>query len=375
MQIAIPKEVTPNENRVAMVPQLIPALKKLGFQINIEQGAGALAHFPDNLYEDVTIVPDPQSLYRDADIILKVEAPTAEEISWMKPNAIVMGMLAPYRNADKIAAMRDKPLTSFALELIPRISRAQAMDALSSQATVAGYKAALIAANVTQRFFPMLTTAAGTIKPAQVLVIGAGVAGLQAIATARRLGAIVSAYDIRPQAREQVESLGAKMIQIEIDADASGGYARELTDAEKQKQKEALAQAVAKADAVICTALVPGKPAPKIITRDMIEGMAAGAMVIDMAAPQGGNCELTKPHETVDHNGVFITGPMNLASLLAHDASQMYAKNLVNFLTLMVKDQQIQFDWEDEIIKGSALTHDGRVVHEATRTQIEGEAA
>lgn len=375
MQIAIPKEITPYENRVAIVPQLVPALKKLGFQIKLQQDAGKAAHYPDHLYKDVTVCTTPADLYRDADVVLKIDPPTAEEIALMKSNAVVIGMLAPFRYADRVSAMCKKPLTSFALELIPRISRAQAMDALSSQATVAGYKAALIASNVSQRFFPMLTTAAGTIRPAQVLVIGAGVAGLQAIATARRLGAIVSAYDIRPQAREQVESLGAKMIQIEVDADASGGYARELTAEEKAQQAEALKTAVSKVDAVICTALVPGKPAPKILTREMVDQMIPGAIVIDIAAPQGGNCDLTRPDETVDHQGVMITGPTNLAALLAHDASQMYAKNMINFLTLLVKENQLTFDWEDPIVKESALTHEGQIMHEATRTQIGGAAA
>jgi NAD(P) transhydrogenase subunit alpha len=246
---------------------------------------------------------------------------------------------------------------------------------LSSQATVAGYKAALMAANASQRFFPMLTTAAGTIRPSQVLVIGAGVAGLQAIATARRLGALVSAYDIRPAAREQVESLGAKMIQTNISADAQGGYARPLTPEEQQAQQEALQNAVAKADAVICTALIPGRPAPKIITRAMVESMPPGAIIIDIAASQGGNCELTAPGETIEHQSVTISGPLNLASLGAHDASQMYAKNIVSFLGLLIQGGQLTFNWEDPILKDSVLTHEGRITHEPTRIQIEGGAS
>lgn len=372
MRIAIPKEITRDEQRVALVPSLIPALRQLGCEIALEHNAGLAAHFPDQSYPEVAICPDPQSLYRDADVVLKIDAPTIGEIELMKPNAIVIGMLAPYRNVESIKAMRDRPLTSFALEYIPRISRAQAMDVLSSQATVAGYKAALIAADISQRFFPMLTTAAGTIRPSQVLVIGAGVAGLQSIATARRLGALVSAYDIRPAAREQVESLGAKMIQIGISADAQGGYARSLTAEEQQMQAAALEQAVAKANAVICTALIPGKPAPKIITRSMVEQMSPGSVIVDIAASQGGNCELTVPGETITHQGVTIIGPTNLASAGAHDASQMFAKNMVNFLGLLIKDGQTTFNWEDPILKESVLTHEGRIAHDATRNQIEG---
>ena len=313
MRIAIPKEITPNENRVAMVPSLIPALRQLGCEITIERDAGLAANFPDALYPDVTFCADAQTLYRDADVVLKIDAPTAQEIAWMKPNAVVIGLLSPYLHPERIAAMRDRSLTSFALEYIPRISRAQAMDVLSSQATVAGYKAALMAANASQRFFPMLTTAAGTIRPSQVLVIGAGVAGLQSIATAHRLGALVSAYDIRPAAREQVESLGAKMIQINISADAQGGYARALTREEQQMQQDALQQAAAKANAIICTALIPGKPAPKIITRAMVETMSPGSVIIDIAASQGGNCELTVPGETIVHEGVTIIGASKFA--------------------------------------------------------------
>lgn len=372
MRIAIPKEITAHECRVALVPQLVPALRQLGCEIAIEHNAGLAANFPDALYHEVTFCADPQSLYRDADVVLKIDAPTEEEIQWMKPNAVVIGLLTPFQYPDRVKAMCARPLTSFALEYIPRISRAQAMDVLSSQATVAGYKAALMAANASQRFFPMLTTAAGTIRPSQVLVIGAGVAGLQSIATARRLGALVSAYDIRPAAREQVESLGAKMIHINISADAQGGYARALTTEEQQAQQEALQQAVAKTDAIICTALIPGKPAPKIITKAMVESMKPGSIIIDIAAIQGGNCEFTHPGKITHHHGVEIHGPLNLASLGAHDASQMFAKNIVNFLSLLIPNGQCDFNWEDPILKESVLTHEGRITHEATRLSIEG---
>jgi H+-translocating NAD(P) transhydrogenase subunit alpha len=290
----------------------------------------------------------------------------------MKNEAVVIGLLAPNRDPNRIKALRDRPITSFALELLPRISRAQSMDALSSQATVAGYKAVLLAANLSQRFFPMLTTAAGTIRPTSVLIIGAGVAGLQAIATARRLGAMVSAYDIRAAAREQVESLGAKMIQINVSAESAGGYARQLTAEEQDIQKQALATAVSKSEVVICTAMIPGKPAPKILSKDMVEQMAPGAVIIDIAAGSGGNCELTVADQTINHQEVLISGPTNLASLMARDASVMYAKNLYNFVELMIKDGKLQIDWEDQVLKESALTHAGAIQHVPTRELVEG---
>jgi len=365
MRIAIPKEITHGENRVALVPTLVSKITQLGCQVIMEKGAALNAHFRDEDYSGVEFVDNPQSLYQQADIILKVECPEVAEIQQYKKNAIVIGMLSPGRYPDRIEAMSAGHITSFALENIPRISRAQAMDALSSQATIAGYKAALLAANFLPRFFPMLTTAAGTIRPATVLVIGAGVAGLQAIATAHRLGAIVKAYDIRPAAREQVESLGAKMINIDIHAEGSGGYARELTNEEKQKQADALANAVKEADAVITTALIPGRPAPKIITKAMVEAMKPGSVIIDIAAIAGGNCELTQADTTVTHQGVTINGPVNLPSMLPKDASIMYAKNVVSFLALLIKDGNISLDWADPILSQSALTHEGKMLQKA----------
>lgn len=372
MRVAIPKEITIAEHRVALVPSLVPALLKLGCTVLFEKGAGLQAHYPDPLYENVEFYDNPTSLYENADIILKVEPPTKTEIALFKKGAILIGFLSPIQHLEEIPLLCEKEITSFAMEYIPRISRAQSMDALSSQATVAGYKAVLIAANVLQRFFPMLTTAAGTIRPSNALVIGAGVAGLQAIATARRLGAIVSAYDIRPAAREQVESLGAKMIHIDVKADAQGGYARELTDEEKQKQQEALFNAFAKTNIVISTALIPDKPAPKIITQEMVESMSAGSVIMDIAAVAGGNCVLTQPNKTVIHQDVSICGPTNLPSMAAHDASSMYARNLINFLSLLVKDGKITLDWEDPILNESALTFEGKVKHQPTRNLLEG---
>ncbi len=370
MRVAIPKEITQDEQRVALVPQLIPTLTKLGCTVLFERNAGLNAAFPDNLYEGVEFYNDSASLYREADIILKVEAPSENEIQHIKENAILIGLLSPYRYPERVKALKNKNITSFAMELVPRISRAQSMDALSSQATIAGYKAVLIGANLLNRIFPMLTTAAGTIRPSNVLVIGAGVAGLQAIATARRLGAIVKAYDIRPAAREQVESLGAKMVNIDIKAESTGGYARELTEEEKQKQQDALTDAISKAEVVITTALIPGKAAPKIITTGMVKSMKPGAVIVDCAAVAGGNCELTQAGETIVFEGIHIAGPTNLPSMVATDASNMYAKNLTSFLELILKEGNFNLDWNDEIIAQSVLTHAGEIKQEQIKAFV-----
>ena len=375
LKLAIPKEPGENENRVALVPNLVKNYQQLGIEVWLEQDAGSRAFFTDSMYENVKICGNTRELYSDADIILKVNTPTSADIELMKDHALLIGLLNPAKNPENIQAMRIRPLTSFALELLPRISRAQGMDVLSSQATVVGYKAVLLAANLSQRFFPMLTTAAGTIRPTSVLVIGAGVAGLQAIATARRLGAMVSAYDIRPAAREQVESLGAKMIQIEVSAESAGGYARQLSPQEQQKQTAALAEAVAKAEVIICTAMIPGKTAPKIINSAMVEQMQPGAVIIDIAASSGGNCELTVLDQTIEHQGILIAGPSNLASMMAHDASIMYAKNIYNFVQLFVKEGKVQIDWQDQILAESVLTHDGTIKHQPTKEIIEGSNA
>lgn len=355
LNIAIPAEIN-NEQRVALTPAVVADLIKTGATILLQHNAGAGADYPDAHYSDVTFCNSAAELYQQADIILKVQPPTVEEIAQFKPGAVCLGFLWPTRFPERVAALQAAQITSFAIENIPRISRAQAMDALSSQATIAGYKAVLIAADHSKRFFPMLTTAAGTIRPINVLVIGAGVAGLQAIATARRLGAVVRAYDIRSVAREQVESLGAKMVDSGVQADAAGGYARELTAAEQQQQQQVLTNAVAQADVIITTALVPNKPAPKIITRDMVEAMSAGSIIVDIAAETGGNCELTQAGQVVSHHGVDIHGPVNLPSMMARDASNMYAKNLRNFLQLLIKDGVLAIDWQDEILAQSVVT-------------------
>jgi NAD(P) transhydrogenase subunit alpha len=282
-----------------------------------------------------------------------------------------VGFMQPHARKAEVKALRDRRITSFAVELIPRISRAQSMDALSSQAAIAGYKAVLIAAMNLPKFFPMLTTAAGTIRPSQVLVIGAGVAGLQAIATARRLGAVVEAYDVRSATREQVKSLGAKFVETGVSADGAGGYARELTAEEKAKQQEALDARIAAADAVVSTAAVPGRPAPKIISRAAVERMRPGSLVVDIAAEQGGNCELTRAGETVDHGGVRVIGPVNLPATVAYHASEMYAKNLLNFIKPALRDGALAIDWNDEVFAAACVTHDGAIRHEPTRKLVE----
>jgi H+-translocating NAD(P) transhydrogenase subunit alpha len=373
VKVAVPKERRPGERRVAINPAVAERLSKLGAEVLVEQGAGEAAQIPDSDYSAATIVADAGALYGQADLVLKVQAPTVEEIDQLREGAVVVGHMSPHLEPERIAKLRDKKITAFAMELIPRISRAQSMDALSSQAAVAGYKAAIMGAHLSTRFFPMLTTAAGTIRPAQVLVIGAGVAGLQAIATARRLGAIVEAYDVRAATKEQVQSLGAKFVETKVAAEGEGGYARELTDEEKARQQELLAKHIAKADVVITTAAIPGKPSPRIIPTSMVEGMKSGAVIIDLAAEGGGNCELSKPGETVQHGGVIIHAPLNVPSQVPYHASEMYGKNLLSFLQPMLVDGEWKPDWNDEVIAKSVLTHEGRIKHEPTRRLVEGE--
>jgi len=374
--IAVPKEQTSGERRIALVPDVAKRLiKQCNPKIVIEKDMGKTAHFLDDSYEDVTVVETATEVYAQADIIFKVQPPTLDEVALMKENTVLISFMAAHKNTDVVAKLRDKKITTLAMELIPRISRAQSMDALSSQAAVAGYKAAIMGADLASVFFPMLTTAAGTIRPAKVLVIGAGVAGLQAIATAKRLGAIVEGYDVRAATKEQVESLGAKFVDMDIKAEGSGGYARELTAEEKQKQQAILADHIAKSHVVITTAAIPGRPSPKIITTEMVERMAPGSVIIDLAAEGGGNCELTKSGETITHNEVVIHAPLNIPSQTPVHASEMYAKNLFNLISPMIKDGELNLDWEDEVIVGSALTHAGEIKHAPTRKLIEGEAS
>ncbi len=371
--MAVIREQHAGESRVALVPETAKKFAALGARMRMEQSAGVPAHFLDADFSGVDFVPGLNESYAGADLILRVTPPSTAEIEAMPEGSVLIGLLKPYESKERLAALNAKKITAFSLELLPRISRAQSMDALSSQGACAGYQCGLIAAARCTKFFPMLTTAAGTIRPARVLVIGAGVAGLQAIATCKRLGAMVEAYDVRAAAREQIESLGAKFVDTGVSADGTGGYARELTAEEKAAQAEKLAKAVAAADVVITTAAIPGKKAPVIITRDMIGRMKYGAIIVDMAAESGGNCELTQPGEHVIANDVNIHGPLNLPSRMPTHASELYAKNLYNFLSPWIKDGQLEFDWTDEVLAGTVLCRDGATVH-VTVKQVLGES-
>ena len=366
------RESTPLEARVSVVPEVAGKLAQGGARILLQQGAGTRAQFPDSAYKDVAWADSAEAVLEQSDIVLTVQPLTVDQIHRLKPGAVVIGYMQAHAKKAEVKALRERGITSFAVELIPRISRAQSMDALSSQAAIAGYKAVLIAADNLQKFMPMLTTAAGTIRPSQVLVIGAGVAGLQAIATARRLGAVVEAYDVRSATKEQVKSLGAKFVDTGVSADGAGGYARELTDEEKRKQQEVLDSRIAAADAVVSTASVPGRPAPKIISRAVVERMRPGSVIVDIAAEQGGNCELTRPGEIVEHQGVKIIGPLNVPSDLAYNASEMYARNLLNFLKPALDKGELKIDWNDEVFAKSCLTHGGQIKHEPTLKALEG---
>jgi len=367
------RESVPGETRVSLVPEVATKLKAAGARVLMERGAGVNAQFPDALYTDVEWADSAAAVVAQADVLLCVQPLSLEQIAALRAGQVVVGYQQAHARAAEVKALRDRRVTSFAMELIPRISRAQSMDALSSQAAIAGYKAVLLAANTLDRFLPMLTTAAGTIRPAQVLIVGVGVAGLQAIATARRLGAVVEAYDVRSATKEQVKSLGAKFIDTGVSAEGQGGYARELTAEEKAKQQEVLDARIAVADAVITTASVPGRRAPQLISAAVVERMKAGAVIIDLAAESGGNCELTRAGETVVHNGVKIVGPVNLPAQLAYHASEMYARNLLNFLKPAIdKSGQLAIDWQDEVFAQACLTHAGAIKHEATRKSVEG---
>ncbi len=375
VRIAVPKEVGPLETRVALVPEVVQRLVKSGASVGIEAGAGTLARYPDALYAaaGAEVVTDRKALLGAADIVLKVQPPTVDETAAMRAGTIVVALMNANRNLDRVAKMRDQRVRSFALELVPRITRAQSMDVLSSQATVAGYRAALTGAELCPKFLPMLTTAAGTIRPSKVLILGAGVAGLMAIATAKRLGAVVEAYDVRRAAGEQVRSLGAKFLELQINAEGQGGYARELTDAEKQQEQEMLAKAVGDADVVITTANVPGRRAPLLVRKEMVARMRPGAVIVDLAAESGGNCELTRPGERVDAGGVQIVGPLNLPGEIPFHASLMFAKNLESFLTLLIdKAGGLVGSFTDEILVASLLTSDGAVAHKATAELLAG---
>lgn len=372
LTIGVIKECATGERRVALDPSAAIKLAA-NVKIIVEQNAGKNAGFEDSAYNhpNISIGKDQAAVLKAADIIVAVAPPDASFAAKLKKGQILVGFIDPYRNADAVHALVKAGVTSLAMELIPRISRAQSMDALSSQAGISGYKCAIIAANLNSGYFPMLTTAAGTIRPAKVVVIGAGVAGLQAIATAKRLGAVVEAYDIRPDAKEQVESLGAKLIDTGVNAVGEGGYARPLTDEEQQQQAHVLAKHLSLANAVISTAALPGRPAPKIISQEMVANMKAGAVIVDMAAETGGNCALSQPGETiVTDNGVKIAAPVNIPSSAPVHASEMYAKNISNLLNLIIDNGALHIHWDDDIIKGASLTREGELVHEHVKSVI-----
>lgn len=376
MKIAITKERRAHERRVAATPDTVKKFIALGFSVAIEKGAGESSRIPDSDYQTAgaTIENDLATLLRDADIVLKVQRPLLtnegdiNELALIKRGALLIAMLSPYADPSALTQYAQAGITAMTLEFVPRITRAQSMDVLSSQSNLAGYRAVLEAVNIYDRAMPMMMTAAGTIAPARVMVLGAGVAGLQAIATARRLGAIVSATDVRAASKEQVESLGGKFVMVESEevknAETAGGYAKEMSDDYKRRQAELVAETLKKQDIAICTALIPGRKAPTLINDEMVYSMRPGSVIVDLAAEQGGNCTLTKPGEIVEVNGVSIIGLLNIPSRLSADASALYAKNLLNFITPMVNaDKQLAVNWQDEIIAATVLTRDGDIVH------------
>ncbi|TMM09389.1 MAG: Re/Si-specific NAD(P)(+) transhydrogenase subunit alpha [Actinobacteria bacterium] len=378
MRIGVPSQAAAGEPRVALVPDVIRRLAQHELEIVVESGAGEGSHLPDQAFADAGATIGSAADAWGSDVVAVVRAPSATDLELMDRGKVLIGFLNPLTDADTARRLASAGVTAFAMEAIPRITRAQSMDALSSQSTVAGYRAVLLAAEELDRFMPMLTTAAGTIKPATVLVLGAGVAGLQAIATARRLGAVVTGYDVREAVREQVESLGARFLQLDVEADAegAGGYAKELGEEEQRRQREAMAEAIGRFDAVITTALVPGRRAPILVTAAAVEKMKPGSVVVDLAASAGGNCELTEPGQTVERHGVKILGALDLAAEMPDHASQLYARNVQSLLELMVtKEGQLELNWEDEILSGACITRDGEIVHEGAKQAAGAPAA
>jgi H+-translocating NAD(P) transhydrogenase subunit alpha len=371
VRVGVPKETGEGERRVALVPDVVRRMAAAGHEVLVEAGAGEAAGILDPAFTEAGATIAPAEQVWGADVVAKVASPADAELPRLKPDSVLIGFLAPLTDGARVKAIAGTGATSFAMEAIPRISRAQSMDALSSQATVSGYRSVLIASQELGRFFPMLMTAAGTIPPAQVLVLGAGVAGLQAIATARRLGAVVTAFDVRAAVKEQVESLGAKFLEVEGagDAEAAGGYARELTEEEQQAQRDALAAQIARSDVVITTALVPGRPAPKLVTADAVANMKAGSVIVDLAGEAGGNCELARPGETyATENAVRIATPLNLPSSMPEHASQLYGRNVLSLVELMTgEDGALRLNWEDEVIAGACITRGGEIVHERAK--------
>jgi H+-translocating NAD(P) transhydrogenase subunit alpha len=375
MRIGVPKETAAGERRVALVPEVVRKLTGKDHEVVVEADAAAGALLPDEQFTEAgATIGDPWR----ADVVVKVAPPNAEEVGKLGRGATLIGFLEPLTNPEGVQALAGGGVTAIAMEAIPRISRAQSMDALSSQANIGGYRAVLVAGTLLQRFYPMLMTAAGTIPPAKVLVLGAGVAGLQAVATARRLGAVVEAFDVRSAVKEQIESLGAKFVELDMgfDAEAEGGYARQLTDEEQEKQRRLLADEIERQDVVITTALVPGRPAPLLVTADAVRRMKPGSVIVDLAGAAGGNCELTEPGETVVKEDVTIASALNLPSDMAEHASMLYARNIQSLLDLLSDDDgNLHLDFEDEIVKGATVTRDGEIVHEGAKSAAEKAAA
>ena len=363
IKIAVVNESLNNETRVALVPEIAQKLASNYVSFIIEKNAGESSGFLDSAYPEnaCKFVSSSEDALKDADVLFKVNPPTSDEIEKMKRGSMAISYMNPFQNDALIKQMASSGVDAFSVELIPRISRAQSMDALSSQASIAGYKAVILAANHANKFFPMLTTAAGTVRPAQILIVGAGVAGLQAIATAKRLGSRVIAFDVRSSTKEQIESLGAQFLDTGITAEGEGGYARELTTEELETQKQVLSKTMGQSDVVITTAAVPGKPAPKLIDRQTVESMAPGSVIVDLGAISGGNCELTNPDDVVDHRGVIILGPTNLPSTMPKHASELYSRNLFNFLSPAIAEEGLNIDWDDEVFKGANITRNGEV--------------
>ncbi|HVX30409.1 MAG TPA: Re/Si-specific NAD(P)(+) transhydrogenase subunit alpha [Nitrolancea sp.] len=380
LAVGVPRETMTGERRVALTPDVVRKLSRTGFRILVEHGAGEAASFLDPMYESAgaEIVPTAAALYNASTVVLKVQRPTDEEVKALKPGTILIALLQPLVSPDLVVKLSEQRVTAMSMDAIPRITRAQPMDALSSMSTVAGYKAVLLAANSLQKFFPLLMTAAGTIRPARVLILGAGVAGLQAIATARRLGAVVEAFDTRPVVKEQVQSLGASFVELDVgheEAQDAGGYAKELSEDHIRREIELIRDHAAKADVVITTALIPGRPAPLLLPEDTVKGMNPGSVIVDLAAEMGGNCELTVTGETVVRHDVTIIGQLNLPSTMATDASQMYAKNISSLLEHLAPKGQLNLDMEDAITRGIVVTRDGEILHGPTLAWMKGGVA
>jgi NAD(P) transhydrogenase subunit alpha len=375
MKVAVLRETKPNESRVGLVPDGVKFLKKKGIEVVVEKDAGLKAGFLNSQYEaeGASVAPNAAAAVAGADVVLKVQPPAVEEIGILAKGQVLASSLQPTMNLAVVKALRDAGVTMMAMELMPRITRAQSMDILSSQATVAGYKAVLLGANAIGKFLPMLTTAAGTVRPAKTLTLGAGVAGLQVLATFRRLGAVMEAFDVRPAVKEQCESLGAKFLELDVgDMEDEGGYAKELSQDQHERELQLIANALKDKDVVITTAQIPGRTAPILITKEMVEGMRPGSAIVDLAAETGGNCELTKAGETVEHNGVKIIGPVNLAASMPYHASMMFSKNLVTFVMELVnkEDGTLKLDWENEVIAGVCVTYQNEVRHGPTKEAL-----